>query len=119
MTDLREFLLAKENPATLVIDTKINEFDNMAIEILRIIELQRSLVTKCRQTWDKLLEDASRDINEIIPSVKRTPLMLESGLKQLLDIKKIMIQYSDQQENENYALAIHYKAKLTELLNKY
>ena len=98
---------------------KINEFDNMAIEILRIIEIQNNLVMKCKKGWEKLLEDASKDICDIIPGVYGISLVLESTLNQVKEIKKYITQYSDQQEKENYALALKYKAKLTELLNKY
>lgn len=91
----------------------------MAIDILRIIELQRNLVTKCKYAWDKLLDDASKYINEMIPGAHGTTLILESVLKQLKIIKPLITQYSEQQEKENYALSLQYKAKLTELLNKY
>lgn len=110
--------MVKDNAFT-IIDKKINEFDNMAIEILRIIELQRNLVTRCKHAWDKLLDDASKDINEIIPGAHGTALVLESVLKQLKETKILIIQYSERQEEENHAVSLQYKAKLTELLNKY
>lgn len=110
--------MVNEN-SSAVIDNEINEFDNMAIDILRIIELQRNLVAKSQRIWDKLLDDASKYINEIIPSAYGTAEILESVLKQLKETKILIIKYFEKREEEKYALSLQYKAKLTELLNKY
>ena len=50
---------------------------------------------------------------------KRLHLSLISLLNQLKETKTFIKQYADQQDKENYDLALQYRAKLTELLNKY
>lgn len=91
----------------------------MAIEILRIIEIQKNMAARCKKAWEKLLEDAARDVSDIIPGAQKTTFVLDITLNQLKEIKTFIKQYADQQDKENYDLALQYRAKLTELLNKY
>lgn len=111
-------MINKDNYSS-VIETKINEFDNMAIEILKHIEIQRNLVLKGKNLWGKLLEDASKELLNLIPGVFEISLVLENALKQFKELNQFILKYYEEQQNNRRVLALHYNSKLIELLNKY
>ena len=115
---MREALLAAENPS-IIIDEKINTFDNSAIEILRIIEAQKNLVTKCTDFWNKFLEDGVMKMCEIIPGAVTIPSQLEAAEANLMDAKIIFEGLVIEKRTHEYSLALKCKEKLMELLNKY
>lgn len=111
-------MLEKDN-CSLVIEAKINEFDNMAIEILRRIEIQRNLVSKGKHIWENLLEDASKHLIDLIPGILEIPLVIENILKQLKELNQFILKYYEKQSKDRCIQALHYKTKLIGLLNKY
>ena len=115
---MREDLLGDEQPS-IIINEKINAYDNSAIEILRIIEAQRNLVIKCQDSWKKVLQEGMEKMCELIPGVADISSLLE---ELEISIKKAKIIFEDlifDQNEIDYSLAIQFKSKLMELLNKY
>ena len=114
---MREVLLGDEQPS-IIINEKINTYDNSAIEILRIIEAQRNLVIKCQDSWNKVLQEGMEKMCELIPVADISSLLEELEIN--INGAKIIFEglIFDQTEME-YSLAIQFKSKLMELLNKY
>lgn len=115
---MREVFLGTEQPS-IIINDKINAYDNLAIDILRIIEAQRNLVTKCQDSWNHFFQEGVKKMCELIPGVEDISLQLE---ELEINITKATVIFEDlifDQNEIEYSLAIQFKSKLMELLNKY
>lgn len=115
---MRESLLGAEQPS-IIINEKINTFDNSAIEILRIIESKRTSITKCKDSWDKVLQEGSMKMREIIPGLTSVLSNLEKAESSIIRAKIIFEDCVIEQNENEYSMALQYKSKLIELLNKY
>jgi hypothetical protein len=115
---LRETLLAAEQPS-IIINEKINIYDNSAIEILRIIEAQKNLISKCTDYWNKFLENGVVKMCEIIPGAVTVPSHLEVVEASLRGIKNTFESLIIEKNNFEHSQALQCNEKLMELLNKY
>ena len=110
--------MGSEN-ALAIIDDEINLLDNSAIQILRTIESQKILVVKSQNLWDELINEGVSKTVEILPGIQEIPEQIKtatSKLNELEDLLLILVQ--DCLKNEK-SIALQYRAKLAELLNKY
>lgn len=103
----------------MIINEKINAYDNAAIEILRIIEAQRNLIIKCQDSWDKSFQEGVGKMFEIIPGLADVSSQLEELEININGAKMTLEDFIFEQNEMEYNLAVQFKSKLMELLNKY
>lgn len=115
---MREILLGAEQPS-IIINEKINDYDNSAIEILRIIEAQRTIIIKCQDSWNKCFQEGVDKMYEILPGVADAPSQLKELEIEINGAKMILENLIIEQNEMEHHLAIQFKSKLMELLNKY
>lgn len=86
---------------------------------MRIIEAQRNLITKCQDSWNKSLQEGVGKMCEILPGLEDVPSQLEELEISINGAKKTLEDLIFEQNEMEYNLAVQFKSKLMELLNKY
>jgi hypothetical protein len=115
---LRQKLLDANDKHSLI-DSIINIHDNAAIEILRIIETQKKLMTKWDVIWLNLITEGSKKIENIMPEITEIHSRMDFFESSLTELQNTFINSIDEQETYNSSRAMQQKLKLSELLNKY
>ena len=89
------------------------------MDILRIIELQKKIVSKCKTTWENLINSGLSKMDYAIPGVTGLPEKIELLSIKLRENHDDFLNYIDFIENNYLSIAQCYKSKLLDLLNKY
>lgn len=95
----------------------INRLDNSAVEVLRIIEQQRSINIKCQLVWDEFVQKCLVSLNDLLPSMKNITSIVENIYDKQTSLIDKYNNFIEMQEKFILKNSVEQRNRLNNLIN--